>query len=103
MKISFDRRLDPTMTVCQDPTREMISGVQLDAKNKRLVSTDGHRLIAIPVEIDGNAVDGKIDPAQLTDARKRAKAADVAGKYMARVRAAEKKRQTPPGPTQAEL
>ena len=100
----FDRKYKPEICSSKDATRWSLSDLQLDADARRIVATDGHRLIAIPVEVPDGVRSGKVSAAALVEARGKARAADVASGYTKRLAAARKLGgRELPTPTPAEL
>jgi hypothetical protein len=69
----FDRRLKPELIACQDVTRENLSHVELDTTSKRLVATNGHSMIVVPVEVDEEDTSGAVTERALDAARRVAK------------------------------
>jgi DNA polymerase III sliding clamp (beta) subunit (PCNA family) len=59
----------PELIASDDTTREHLCHAHLDTKAKLLVSTDGHRLVAVPVDVDANDHDGPVTADALKAAR----------------------------------
>jgi len=54
--VKFDAKYKPELAASDDQTRPHLANVYLDAKNKRLVGTNGHVLVSVPVQSDGGEV-----------------------------------------------
>ena len=54
----------------KDATRLHLSGVHLNVETKRLVATDGERLVIVPCEVSDGDVSGLLPVAALVEARK---------------------------------
>jgi hypothetical protein len=50
--VKIDTRYRPELVVSKDETRYNLTEPYLDAPAKRVVATDGHRLVVLPVEVD---------------------------------------------------
>ncbi len=70
----FDSKYVPELSASTDETRPQLCHVELDVAGKRLLATDGHRLVVIPCEPEAGDVSGPITAVALTAARKHAKA-----------------------------
>jgi DNA polymerase III sliding clamp (beta) subunit (PCNA family) len=68
--MKFDPKVRPEVFASKDETRTHLVNVHLDLEAKRLVATDGHRLIATPVEDVEADHGGPITAAALAEARK---------------------------------
>ena len=73
--MKFDRNFKPELIVSKDPFRGALNFVELDKAENRLCATDGHRLVAVPVQVDEHDTSGPVDSKMLGEARKLAKSA----------------------------
>lgn len=71
--MKFSAKCKPELCASKDETRPHINRVELDVANKKMVATDGHRMVVIPVETDDHDTSGPISSAALDAARKHAK------------------------------
>jgi len=74
MKINCKLKIEKI--VAKDGVRYCLKDPHLDAKNKCLVATDGHKLVKIPVEVHPDDTTGHVPLAAIQDAR-RMKLADA--------------------------
>lgn len=73
--MEFDPKYKPELCACADETRVALQHVELDTEKKRLLATDGHRLVVVPCGVDIGDTRGPIPEAALVAARKAAKKA----------------------------
>jgi len=66
----INEKQKPEICCSKDQTRPHLCAAYLDVDRKTLVSTDGHRLITVPVEVDEGDTSGPIPPQALADARR---------------------------------
>jgi hypothetical protein len=71
--MKFDRDYKPELIVSKDAARWALNFVELDKDERRMVATDGQRLVALPVEPEEHDTSGPIDAKTISEARKLAK------------------------------
>ncbi len=78
MKLSKNVR--PEMCVSKDSSRQHLAHTYLHADDGVLVSTDGHRLLVVPVEVEEHDAPGFVSADAIKAARKAAPKKDKLGK-----------------------
>lgn len=101
--MKINRNFFPELVAMNDPTRKMLHGLQLDVSRKRLIATNGHALVSLPVETQPTDRDGMIPVETLIAARKHAQKEDVARGYAKACAQASKRRKRKPDPTPAHV
>lgn len=81
MRIDKDHKIE--LCASHDECRPHLLHPQLDVENKRLMATDGHRLVILPVELDDGDVSGPVSREAIKAARKGPLAKSKAGGVIA--------------------
>lgn len=68
--MKFDLKHKPELFASKDETRPHLTQCHLDVEAAKLVATDGHRLIVLPVEVDEHDHTGWVSAEALEAARK---------------------------------
>lgn len=71
--MKFEAKYKPELCASGDESRQHLFNVHFDAEKKRLVATDGHRLVMVPCEPEEHDATGWITEDALKLARKDAK------------------------------
>lgn len=71
----FDPKYQPELIASTDATRPYLIHVELDVTGKRMLATDGHRLVVVPCEPQEHDTSGPVTGEALKGARKFAKRA----------------------------
>jgi DNA polymerase III sliding clamp (beta) subunit (PCNA family) len=71
--MKFDAKYKPELCASKDYTRPMLAHVELDVEHKRMLATDGHRLVVVPVTIEDHDASGPISKEALVASRKATK------------------------------
>jgi len=71
--MKFDPKYKPELCASKDYTRPHLAHVELDIAHKRMVATDGHALVVVPVTVEEHDASGPISKDALVAARKAVK------------------------------
>ena len=71
--MKFDPKYKPELCASKDETRPNMCHVELDVKEKRMVATNGHCMVVVPVTVEEHDTSGPISKDALVAARKLAK------------------------------
>lgn len=68
--MKFASKYRPELAASDDTTRDHLCHVELDVAGKRMIATDGHRLVVVACEPDADDVSGPVTEDALKAARK---------------------------------